>query len=144
MTQELIYLKNTLEGMTGDELILFIYAENVKVLQMARHYFDTGEVEPRVLAINKSVKLISSLMSVLNFQAGEVAFQLKSLYTFSIKQLMQANYEKKPEHVDTVLGIFRNLYNVWKEKMDKDRQIPGRAQEQTSGGEMARSMEIYG
>lgn len=144
MTEERIYLKNTLDGMSSDDLILYIYAENIKILQMACHYFVTCDVEKRVLAINKSIKVISTLMSILNFQAGEVAFRLKSLYTFSIQQLTRANYDKKPELVETVLKIFRDLHGAWKEKLVKDRPHQAAPSEASHNPQQVSKLEIYG
>ncbi len=144
MSEGRVYLKNSLEGMTGDELILFVYAENVKILQMARHYFDSGEVEKRVLAINKAIEVTTTLSSILNYQAGEIAFRLKSLYTFSIRQLSRANYDKKPELVDDVLKIFRELLAAWKEKMAKDRLSPAAQLDPSHSPEKAAKLEIYG
>ncbi len=121
MTEAKVYFKNQLDGQSNDEIILVMYAELVKMLSLVGVYFSENELEKRVLTINKSVEVISALLSILNFDAGQVAFQLKSLYVYSIRNLTKANFDKDPRLVDEVLNIFKNLYEAWKEKIEKDR-----------------------
>lgn len=121
MTEAKVYFKNQLDGQSNDEMILIMYAELVKMLSLVGVYFSENELEKRVLTINKSVEVISALLSILNFDAGQVAFQLKSLYVYSIRNLTKANFDKDPRLVDEVLNIFKNLYEAWKEKIEKDR-----------------------
>lgn len=116
------YLKSNIEGMSNDELILFIYQELIKILNLAIYYFKENNIEKRVSSINKAIEIISTLMSILNFeQGGQIALRLRSLYLYSIQKLTTANYDKKPIFVKEVIKIFKELYNAWKQKIDKDR-----------------------
>jgi len=125
MTFQSVYLKNNVEGMDKDELVLFVYAELVKVLYAAKHHFETNDIEQRVVAINKGIEVISVLLNTLDFSAGPIASQLRSLYVYAIRQLTQANYDRRPELVDEVSRIFRGLHDAWRQKMDRDR-VQGR------------------
>ncbi len=117
-----LYLKSNIEGMSNDELILFIYQELIKILNLAIYYFEENDIEKRVNSINKAIEIISTLMSVLNFeQGGQIALRLRSLYLYSIQKLTTANYDKKPIFVKEVTKIFKELYAGWKQKIDKDR-----------------------
>lgn len=122
MAEENLYLKNNLEGMNNDELILFVYQELIKVLQQARYYFELNDIEKRVVAINKAIEVISTLLGILDYSAGQVAFQLRSLYMYAMQELTKANYDRKPELVDGVIRIFRTLHDTWKEKIESDRK----------------------
>jgi flagellar secretion chaperone FliS len=83
-----LYLKNNVEGMNNDELILFIYQEMLKILNQTIYYFDKNDIEKRVNAINKAIEVINALMSILNFeQGGEIAIRLRSLYLYSVKKI---------------------------------------------------------
>ncbi len=116
------YLKNNIEGMSNDELILFIYQELIKILNLAKHYFKENNIEKRVNSINKAIEIISTLMSILNFeQGGQIALRLRSLYLYSIQKLTTANYDKKPGYVDEAIKIFKELHAGWKEKLKKDK-----------------------
>jgi flagellar secretion chaperone FliS len=118
-----LYLKNNVEGMNNDELILFIYQEMLKILNQTIYYFDKNDIEKRVNAINKAIEVINALMSILNFeQGGEIAIRLRSLYLYSVKKLTSANFDKDPKPVNEVIRIFKDLYSGWAQKIEKDRK----------------------
>lgn len=118
-----LYLKNNLEGMNNDELILYIYQEMLKVLNQTRHYFDVGDIEKRVIAINKGIEVLNALLSILNYdEGGEIAARLRSLYLYSIKKLTTANFDMDPQPVEEVVQIFKNLHTTWAEKIAADRK----------------------
>lgn len=122
MNERNTYLKNNIEGMSNDELILFIYQELLKILNLAIYYFKENDIEKRVSSINKAIEIISTLMSILNFeQGGQIALRLRSLYLYSIQKLTTANYDKNPFFVKEVIKIFKELYTGWKQKIDKDK-----------------------
>ncbi len=148
MTEGNVYVKSNLEGMNNDELILFIYQELIKILSQAHHHFGTGDIEKRVLAINKGIEVISTLQAILDFRAGEIALQLRSLYAYSIRQLTRANYDKNPELVVQVSRIFKNLHDAWREKIATDRkkmvvENSSNVRHNSTRGEN-KSVEIYG
>jgi len=148
MTEGSVYVKNNLEGMNNDELILFVYQELIKVLNQARHYFESDDFEKRVVAINKAIEVIATLQAVLDFRAGEIALQLRSLYVYAIQQLTRANYDKNPGLVDQVMKIFKNLHDAWREKIETDRrkmtfESTGAIRQNSSRG-TDQNVEIYG
>ncbi len=118
-----LYLKNRLEGMNNDELILFIYQEMLRLLNQTLFYFEKHDIENRVISINKSIEVLNALISILNFDAGgEIAVRLRSLYLYSIKKLTAANFDKDPKPVDEVVKIFKDLYSGWSQKIENDRK----------------------
>ncbi|MCP5104386.1 MAG: flagellar export chaperone FliS [bacterium] len=118
-----LYLKNRVEGMNNDELILFIYQEMLKVLKQTLYFFEKNDIEKRVNAINKGIEVINALLSILNFEeGGEIALRLRSLYLYSIKKLTSANCDRDPQPVNEVLNIFKNLHSGWAEKIENDRK----------------------
>lgn len=118
-----LYLKNRLEGMNNDELILFIYQEMLRLLNQTLFYFEKHDIENRVSSINKSIEVLNALISILNFdEGGEIAIRLRSLYLYSIKKLTAANFDKDPKPVDEVVKIFKDLYSGWSQKIENDRK----------------------
>jgi len=149
-----LYLKNNLEGMNNDELILFVYQETLKILNQILYYFEKNDIEKRVNAINKCIEILNTLISILNFdQGGEIAVRLRSLYLYSIKKLTAANYDKDPQPVDEVVRIFKELYAGWTQKMENDKKNAASSApngfgspvggQQYGGGEN-KGLEIYG
>ena len=143
MTEGFLYLKNRLEGMNKDELILFIYQEMINVMKKAENCFDTKDIEGRVIAINKGIEIISTLNSILDFEkGGDISVKLRSLYLYSINKLTQANYKIDKSLVTEVKRIFSDLHTAWGDKMQSDRKngtVSEFPDEKVSGG-----IEIYG
>ena len=118
-----VYLKNNLEGMSNDQLILFIYQEMLKIMNQVVHYFDAGDIENRVNGINKGIEVINALLSILNYdEGGEIAVRLRSLYLYSIKKLTTANYDRNPALIKEVIQIFKDLHDGWSEKIAADKK----------------------
>jgi len=118
-----LYLKNNLEGMNNDELILYIYQEMLRVLNQTSYYFENNDIENRVNGINKGIEVLNALISILNFEAGgEIAVRLRSLYVYSIKRLTAANFERDPKPIAEVIRIFRDLHSGWSQKIENDRK----------------------
>lgn len=118
-----VYLKNNLEGMTNDQLILFIYQEMLKILNQVTHYFKINDIENRVNGINKAIEVVNALLSILNFnEGGEIAIRLRSLYLYAIKKLTAANFERNPQLINEVNRIFKDLHDGWSEKIEKDKK----------------------
>ena len=152
-----LYLKNNLEGMNNDELILFIYQQMLKILNQTLYYFEKKDIENRVTAINKAIEVLNALLSILNFEkGGEIALRLRSLYVYSIKRLTTANYDKNPKLVEEVVQIFKDLHAGWAEKINNDKKnnirgvpptmgVPGVPFNRTPAADTNRSgLEIYG
>ncbi len=107
-----VYLKNNVEGMNNDELILFIYQEMLKILNQTIYYFEKNDIEKRVNSINKAIEVVNALMTILNFEeGGDIAIRLRSLYLYSVKKLTTANFDKDPKLVNEVIRIFKDLYS---------------------------------
>ncbi len=143
-----VYLKNRIEGMSNDELILFIYQEMLKILNQTKYYFEKNEIEKRVNAINKGLEVVHALLSILNYEdGGEIALRLRSLYLYSIKKLTAANFDRDPKMVGEVMNIFRNLHAGWAEKIENDRKtnmMPSPPLVNDSVNDQGRRLEIYG
>jgi flagellar protein FliS len=123
MIERNLYLKNNLEGMNNDELILFIYQQMSKILKQTLYYFEKNDIENRVNGINKAIEIVNALMSILDFEAGgEIAIRLRSLYLYSIKRLTTANFDKNPQPVEEVMRIFKDLHAGWGEKIENDKK----------------------
>ncbi len=143
MTEGYVYLKNKVEGMNRDELILFVYQEMGKVMSKAENSFDTKDIEGRVVAINKGIEIISTLSSILDFEkGGDISVKLRSLYMYSINKLSQANFKVNKAFVTEVKGIFKNLHSAWSEKMVNDMKNGSSAAAPSKV--VSSGLEIYG
>ena len=54
-------------------------------------------------------------------QGGEIAKNLKSLYSYMFSQLVEANMEKKPEPVLAVINLLKELRGAWVQIREKKK-----------------------
>ena len=119
--EQLHYLKNNIEGMTRDELVLFLYQELIGILNAALHHLEAGDLENRVLSIHRANEFIATLLNALNYDAGEIAYQFRAIYFYAIKLLSMVNLNKNADNLLQAIKIFRTLHDAWKEKIGKDK-----------------------
>jgi flagellar protein FliS len=123
MTEGRVYLKNTIEAMNNDERILFIYFKLIECLKQARDAIKRKNIENRVIKINKSIEIVTTLLSILDIDAGgEIAVRFRSIYTYSIDRLSTANMSNNSEILTEMIRIYTDLHQTWQQKINQDRQ----------------------
>jgi flagellar secretion chaperone FliS len=146
---ELHYLKNSVEAMSRDELVLFLYQELIRTLNVALNQLEASDVENRVLSLHRANEFITTLLNALNYDAGEIAFQLRAIYFYAIKLISMVNINKNPDNIVQACKLFRTLHDAWKEKIVKDKlgTVPMAGQENSSAMDaekIKKSLECYG
>jgi len=107
------YLKNVIETATPLMLIIMLYDEAIKMCQQASHDMGINKenVHKRLI---KAQKIVTELTVALNMEAGgEIAENLKSIYIYLHKRLVEANVENNRAKVDEVARILRELREAW-------------------------------
>lgn len=133
MTENMIYLRRTIEGMNSQELIAFMYQEVLRSLHMARQGFEHRDIEERVNGINRALSFIGSLSGVLDQDnGGEIASHLRALYTWSIGELGRANMLNEPRRLSGVERIFSELAAAWTAMMQQGVSVPFPQAEESS------------
>ena len=122
MTQRELYLKNNLEGMTDDGRIQFVFQKLLENLKHGKSAIEIGNIEQKVININKAIEIVTFLLSILNMEGGEIAGRLKSIYLYAIDRLAKANMTNDGKIMVEMDNIFTNLCNSWSEKMQKDKK----------------------
>ena len=105
------------------QLIIMLYSEAVKQLDLALHLLemndakkDPGRIEKISKAVVKTQEIVSELMVSLDFeQGGDIAKNLFSLYTWFNRELMEANISQDGRRILTVRNLVDELRNTWQE-----------------------------
>jgi flagellar protein FliS len=64
--------------------------------------------------VHNAVELVNELHASLNFEAGgQIAANLGDLYDYSARRLLQASLENKPEVLDEVSTLLREIRGAW-------------------------------
>jgi flagellar protein FliS len=80
----------------------------------ARGAIDHGEKETRNRLIHRAVAIVEELRASLNLEAGgELAANMADLYEYCGRQLVRANLENRPETLDEVSHLMREIRGAW-------------------------------
>jgi len=107
------YLKQKVERATPTELIVLLYEGEIKFLNQAKEEARNGDLPKRCENLIKAQDVLRELRNALDMSVTEISPKLKSLYNYMIEKLVQANLEKKDEHIDEVLKLVTELKDVW-------------------------------
>jgi flagellar protein FliS len=71
-------------------------------------------------ALVRAQNIVAELQSGLNFEAGDIARNLNSLYDFAYRRLVAANVSKEPTPIADVERIARGLKEAWESVLESE------------------------
>ena len=114
------YKKNKVITASGVELIVQLYDETIKNIQIAKVLLSKGkklsyeEIKEKSKAISKSLNIITGLAYALDMEkGGEIAINLGKLYEFVNMRLLNANVNNDPVMLDEALRVLNELREAW-------------------------------
>ena len=116
------YKKASVNTLDHNKLIIMLYDGAIKNASFAVQYMESGEIEKVHDSLIKTKNIVTELLATLNMeQGGEIAKNLKSLYSYMFSQLIEANMEKKSEPVTTVIDLLKELRGAWVQIKEKKK-----------------------
>jgi flagellar protein FliS len=95
-------------------LIVMLMDGALERIGSAKGAIEHGQAESRNHLISRAVDILQELRASLNFEAGgEMAANLADLYDYASKQLVRANLTSKPELLDEVANLLRQIRSAW-------------------------------
>lgn len=92
------------------QLVVILYDHVLVNLRRARIAVEAGNVEQRILLLDRARHGISELLATLNpTQGGAVAENLSRLYTFLLGELVDVGRQSDVARLDRVTGILTEL-----------------------------------
>ena len=112
------YKENTITTQPRGHLIVMLYEGAVKFLNQAIDQIeagDDGSIADRATYITKATNIINELNAILDVEAGgEIAADLRRLYQFMIRHLLQANIRNDTWMIHEVIDLLEDLNEGWK------------------------------
>ncbi len=116
------YKKASVNTLDQNKLIIMLYDGAIKNAKFAVQHMESGEIEKVHDSLIKTKNIVTELLATLNMeQGGEIAKNLKSLYSYMFSQLIEANMEKKSEPVLTVIDLLKELRGAWVQIKEKKK-----------------------
>ena len=114
------YKKNKVITASGVELIVQLYDELIRNIQLAKEILSKDdklsydEIKNKSKAISKSVNIVAGLGDSLDMEkGGEIAVNLGKLYEFVNMRLLNANVNNDPVMLDDALKVLNELREAW-------------------------------
>ena len=110
------YQENQVKTADRPRLVVTLYEEAIRYLKEAVQAFKEGDHERKGERLVFGMEVISELLASLDTEAGgEIAKNLKGLYTYMLQRLVLADAEGDPEKVQEVISLLQELLEAWKE-----------------------------
>jgi len=114
-----IYAQNNVGIESPTKLIEMLYEGVLRFNAQAKKAIKDGDIEKRVYWTNRSIAIITELMSVLDMdQEGSISQYLQGLYKYEITLLSDAGLHNDMDKLDECTNVFRGLLEAWRESTD--------------------------
>jgi flagellar protein FliS len=109
------YRRGTVMAATPVELVVLLYDGARRFLRQGAVAMGEGEVERAHNALRFGERIISHLDATLDFQQGDIAQHLHSVYRFCLTHLNTARMRQDPAMVEEVIELLGELRDAWSE-----------------------------
>lgn len=116
------YQQNSIMTASPEELTLMLYNGAIKFINLGKHHIENKEVEKANEAIKRAQDIIYELNNTLDM-TYEVSNNLRSIYTFVLEKLVDANIKKDVKFLDEASPLIEEIRDTWKEAMKEARKI---------------------
>lgn len=114
-----IYAQNDLGVESQAKLVEMLYEGVLRFNAQAKKAIKDGNIEKRVYWLNRSIAVITGLISGLDMEAkGHMPHYLNGLYDYQIKLLSSAGTENDISKIDESSNVFKVLLERWRETTD--------------------------
>lgn len=110
------YKENSVKTAGPEELTLMLYNGAIKFIGQGKIFIEQKNIPKTNEAIQKAQDIIQELNVTLKMDY-EVSNNLRSLYTYILEKLVDANIKKDTAALDEALEMVTSLRDTWKEAM---------------------------
>jgi flagellar protein FliS len=115
MKQIEAYQNATISTQSRGRLIVLLYEGAIKFAKLAIKEMEQQNYEAKGRYINRAQDIINELNGVLDMdRGGEVAENLRRLYSFMNRRLWEANAKRDPQMIHEVIALMEELNQSWK------------------------------
>ncbi len=116
------YQQSSIMTASPEELTLMLYNGAIKFINLAKIHIENKEIEKANNAIKRAQDIIMELNNTLDMNY-EISNNLRSIYTFIMEKLLDANIKKDNKFLDEALPLIEEIRDTWKEAIKEARKI---------------------
>lgn len=110
------YKQNTVLSATPEELTLMLLEGAIKFINIGKYSIEKKDNSKAHEALLRAQDIVWELNASLNMDY-EISNNLRGIYDFIIKRLIDGNISKEIEPLDEALELLQELRDTWKEAM---------------------------
>ena len=97
------------------KLIEMLYDGILRFIFRTKKAIEAGDVEKKVLYINKTNAIFVELLNSLDYSQGDVAHYLSGLYARQMQLLVLANLNNDVNALNEITNVVKQLSEAWRE-----------------------------
>jgi len=109
------YKQTSVETASPERLVIMLYDGALKFLRIAREAVENKNIEEGNRYICKTQDIINEFIISLDMNTGEIAFNLRNIYDFWNRMLIEANIKKDPVLIEQVTEQVQEMRDAWVE-----------------------------
>jgi flagellar protein FliS len=118
------YKRMQVETASQGRLILMLYDGALKNLRNAQICITNKDMNGSHRLLMKTQDIIKELNYTLNMNAGgDIAVNLRNLYTYMLQRLVEANVNKDSEKIEEVIDLLSTLKEAWDAVILKNKSV---------------------
>lgn len=107
------YKKTQIQTADQGRLILMCYDGAIGFLKQAGKAYEDKNFVVMSELLTKSQNILWELTNGLNYEAGEIAYNLDALYNYMIRRIIDAQYHNTIEPTFEVINYLQELRDTW-------------------------------
>ncbi|MBM7559373.1 flagellar export chaperone FliS [Marinitoga litoralis] len=112
------YIESMVKTASPAKLVELLYLNSIERLNRARKYIE----EKKFADANTQIIRVEDIIMELNLsldmeKGGEISKNLRSLYAYMYRRLLEANLNKNVEILEEVKSLLNTLLEAWREAM---------------------------
>lgn len=102
------------EGADPHRLVQLMFEALLDRLALARGHMERGRTAAKGEALSRAIALVEGLSASLDLErGGEIATNLRALYDYAMRRLLDANLKNDPAAIDEVAGLVKEVKSAW-------------------------------
>ncbi|OOE70023.1 flagellar export chaperone FliS [Salinivibrio sp. IB282] len=109
-----VSVDSQLSAASPHKVIQMLMAGAIERLIQGKAAMAQGDLSVKGERLGKALDIIINLRACLSMDdGGDIADNLDAIYDFMIRQVSSANLENKPEPIDDVIELLREIKSAW-------------------------------
>ncbi len=103
--------------------MIMLYDGAIRFLNQGIQAIESKTIDKRAYFINKASAIIAEFAATLDYsQNAELAEDLKALYGYMLKRLMEGNMHNNPQPLEEVRNLLSELRETWTQAIEITKQ----------------------